>query len=65
MMIMHGIDVKDKIVIVHEIYSRIMMILILNLMRHSPFRQKATVARDKGAAGIIFVNRYDANKTMR
>ncbi len=52
-----GIDVKDKIVVV---------------MRYSPeydnphskfdefasFRFKATLARDKGAAGIIFVNGY-------
>jgi len=30
---------------------------------HSPLRKKASVARDKGAAAIIFVNPYDENKT--
>ena len=57
-----GIDVKDKIVIVlrntpepnvpHSEFDS-----------HSPLRKKASVARDKGAAAIIFVNPYDENKT--
>ena len=57
-----GIDVKDKIVIVlrntpepnvpHSEFDA-----------HSPLRKKASVARDKGAAAIIFVNPYDENKT--
>jgi aminopeptidase YwaD len=55
-----GIDVKDKIVIVfrntpepktpHSEFDA-----------YSPLRKKASVARDKGAAGIIFVNPYDEN----
>ncbi|MEP0860454.1 MAG: M28 family peptidase [Ignavibacterium sp.] len=50
-----NIDVKDKIVIVFRNHPDINT-------PHSPFEQfaglryKATVARDKGAAGIIFVN---------
>ena len=58
----NGIDVKDKIVIVirntpepnvpHSEFDA-----------HSPLRKKASVARDKGAAAIIFVNPYDENKT--
>jgi len=57
-----GIDVKDKIVIVlrntpepnvpHSEFDA-----------QSPLRKKASVARDKGAAAIIFVNPYDKNKT--
>jgi hypothetical protein len=57
-----GIDIKDKIVIVirntpepnvpHSEFDV-----------HSPLRKKASVARDKGAAAIIFVNPYDENKT--
>ena len=57
-----GIDVKDKIVIVirntpepnvpHSEFDAF-----------SPLRKKASVARDKGAAAIIFVNPYDENKT--
>jgi hypothetical protein len=57
-----GIDVKDKIVIVlrntpepnvpHSEFDA-----------HSPLRKKASVARDEGAAAIIFVNPYDENKT--
>jgi hypothetical protein len=54
------VDVKDKIVIVfrntpepktpHSEFDT-----------YSPLRKKASVARDKGAAGIIFVNPYDEN----
>lgn len=50
-----GIDVKDKIVLVMRFnpeydnpHSK--------FDEYSTFRQKATVARDKGAKGIIFVN---------
>jgi hypothetical protein len=57
-----GIDVKDKIVIVlrntpepNVPHSEFDM--------HSALRKKASVARDKGAAAIIFVNPYDENKT--
>ncbi|MEJ2103494.1 MAG: M28 family peptidase, partial [Ignavibacteriaceae bacterium] len=56
-----GIDVKDKIVIVlrntpepqtpHSEFDA-----------YSPLRKKASVARDKGALGIIFFNPYDENK---
>ncbi|MCW9096613.1 MAG: M28 family peptidase [Ignavibacteriaceae bacterium] len=55
-----GIDVKDKIVIVfrntpepktpHSEFDA-----------NSPLRKKASVARDKGATGIIFLNPYDEN----
>lgn len=53
-----GIDVKDKVVIVFRGHPDVNT-------AHSPFEQlaslryKATVARDKGAAGIIFVNNSD------
>lgn len=53
-----GIDVKDKVVIVFRGHPDVNT-------AHSPFEQlaslrfKATVARDKGAAGIIFVNTAD------
>ena len=57
-----GIDVKDKIVIVmrntpepdvpHSEFDAF-----------SPLRKKASVARDNGAVGIIFVNPYDENKS--
>ncbi|MBE0550797.1 MAG: aminopeptidase, partial [Ignavibacterium sp.] len=57
-----GIDVKDKIVIVirntpepNVPHSEFDM--------HSALRKKASVARDKGAAAIIFLNPYDENKT--
>ena len=56
-----GIDVSGKIVIVmrntpepdvpHSEFDA-----------HSPLRKKASVARDKGAIGIIFVNPYDEHK---
>lgn len=57
-----GIDVKDKIVIVMRNtpepktpHSQFDM--------YSPLRKKASVARDKGAIAVIFVNPYDENKT--
>ncbi|MGB5288787.1 MAG: M28 family peptidase, partial [Ignavibacteriaceae bacterium] len=56
-----GVDVKDKVVIVlrntpepktpHSEFDTF-----------SPLRKKASVARDKGASGIIFINPYDENK---
>ena len=56
-----GVNVKDKIVIVfrntpepktpHSEFDA-----------YSPLRKKASVARDKGALGIIFMNPYDENK---
>ena len=56
-----GVDVKDKVVIVlrntpepktpHSEFDT-----------YSPLRKKASVARDKGANGIIFINPYDENK---
>jgi len=56
-----GVDVKDKVVIVlrntpepktpHSEFDT-----------YSPLRKKASVARDKGASGIIFINPYDENK---
>lgn len=53
-----GIDIKDKVVLVFRGHPDVNT-------AHSPFEQlaslrfKATVARDKGAAGIIFVNTAD------
>ena len=56
-----GIDVTGKIVIVmrntpeHDIPHS-------EFDAHSPLRKKASVARDEGAIGIIFVNPYDEHK---
>jgi hypothetical protein len=58
-----GIDVKDKIVIVFRNTPE-PNVPHSEFDAHSPLRKKATVARDKGAAAIIFVNPYDENKTM-
>ena len=52
-----NIDVKDKIVLVMR-YSPEYDNPHSKFDDYSSFRQKATVARDKGAAGIIFVNGY-------
>jgi aminopeptidase YwaD len=52
-----NIDVKDKIVLVMR-YSPEYDNPHSKFDEYSSFRQKATVARDKGAAGIIFVNGY-------
>ncbi|NWG29810.1 MAG: M28 family peptidase, partial [Ignavibacteriaceae bacterium] len=57
-----GIDVKDKIVIVFR-NSPEPHVPHSEFDAHSPLRKKASVARDKGAAGIIFINPYDENKT--
>ena len=50
-----GIDVKDKIVLVMR-YNPEYDNPHSKFDEYSTFRQKATVARDKGAKGIIFVN---------
>ena len=62
-----NIDVKDKIVLVMR-YNPDYDNPHSKFDEHSSFRQKATVARDKGAVGIIFVNGYfpkdDEDKLM-
>src|SRR4030066_1243082 len=57
-----GIDVKDKIVIVMRDTPE-PNVPHSEFDAHSPLRKKASVARDKGAAAIIFFNPYDENKT--
>ena len=57
-----GIDVKDKIVIVFRNTPE-PNIPHSEFDNYSPLRKKASVARDNGALGIIFVNPYDTNKT--
>jgi aminopeptidase YwaD len=57
-----GIDVKGKIVIVFRNTPE-PNVPHSEFDAHSPLRKKASVARDKGAAAIIFVNPYDENKT--
>jgi hypothetical protein len=56
------IDVKDKIVIVFRNTPE-PNVPHSEFDAHSPLRKKASVARDKGASGIIFINPYDENKT--
>ena len=58
-----GIDVKDKIVIVFRNTPE-PNVPHSEFDAHSPLRKKASVARDNGAAAIIFVNPYDENKTV-
>lgn len=55
-----GMDVKDKIVIVFRNTPE-PKVPHSEFDAYSPLRKKASVARDKGAAGIIFVNPYDEN----
>lgn len=57
-----GIDVKNKIVIVFRNTPE-PAVAHSGFDAHSPLRKKSSVARDKGAAGIIFINPYDSNKT--
>ena len=57
-----GIDVKDKIVIVFRNTPE-PNVPHSEFDEFSPLRKKASVARDKGAAAIIFINPYDENKT--
>lgn len=57
-----GIDIKDKIVIVFRNTPE-PNVAHSGFDAHSPLRKKSSVARDKGAAGIIFINPYDTNKT--
>lgn len=57
-----GMDVKNKIVIVFRNTPE-PDVPHSEFDAHSPLRKKSSVARDKGAAGIIFINPYDENKT--
>ena len=57
-----GIDVKDKIVIVFRNTPE-PDVPHSEFDAFSPLRKKASVARDNGAVGIIFVNPYDENKS--
>lgn len=57
-----GIDVKDKIVIVFRNTPE-PNVAQSEFDAHSPLRKKSSVARDKGASAIIFINPYDENKT--
>ena len=57
-----GINVKDKIVIVFRNTPE-PDVPHSEFDAFSPLRKKASVARDKGAAAIIFMNPYDENKT--
>jgi len=56
-----GIDVTDKIVLVLREHPE-MNVPHSEFDAHSSLRKKATVARDKGAAAIIFVNGYNPHK---
>jgi len=58
----NGIDVKDKIVIVFRNTPE-PNVPHSEFDAHSPLRKKSSVARDKGALAIIFINPYDTNKT--
>lgn len=58
----NGIDVKDKIVIVMRNTPE-PKIPHSQFDMYSPLRKKASVARDKGAIAVIFVNPFDENKT--
>ena len=58
-----GINVKDKIVIVFRNTPE-PKVPHSEFDKYSPLRKKASVARDKGAAAIIFINPYDENKTL-
>ncbi|MCW9065505.1 MAG: M28 family peptidase, partial [Ignavibacteriaceae bacterium] len=56
-----GINVKDKIVIVFRNTPE-PKVPHSEFDKYSPLRKKASVARDKGAVAIIFINPYDENK---
>jgi len=56
-----GIDVMDKIVLVLREHPE-MNVPHSKFDDHSSLRKKATVARDKGATAIIFVNGYNPHK---
>ena len=56
-----GINVKDKIVIVLRNTPE-PKVPHSEFDKYSPLRKKASVARDNGAAAIIFINPYDENK---
>ena len=57
-----GTDVKDKIVVVIRNTPE-PNVAHSGFDMHSALRKKTSVARDKGAAAIIFINPYDENKT--
>ncbi len=57
-----GIDVKDKVVIVFRNTPE-PKVPHSEFDSYAPLRKKAFVARDKGAAAIIFINPYNENKT--
>jgi hypothetical protein len=56
-----GIDVTDKVVLVLREHPE-MNVPHSKFDAHSTLRRKATVARDKGATAIIFVNAYNPHK---
>ena len=56
-----SIDVTNKIVLVLREHPE-MNVPHSDFDDHSPLRKKATVARDKGASAIIFVNGYNPHK---
>jgi hypothetical protein len=56
-----GIDVKDKTVLVLREHPE-MNVPHSKFDDHSSLRKKASVARDKGAGAIIFVNGYNPHK---
>lgn len=57
-----GVNVEDKIVIVFRNTPE-PTVPHSEFDAHSSLRKKTTVARDIGAAGIIFINPYDEHKT--
>ena len=56
-----GIDVKDKVVLVLRDHPE-MNNPHSKFDEYAPLRKKSAVARDKGAAAIIFINRFDPNR---
>ncbi len=57
-----GMNVNNKIVIVFRNTPE-PTVPHSEFDKYSPLRKKASVARDNGAAAIIFINPYDENKT--
>ena len=55
------IDVKDKVVLVLRDHPE-MNNPHSRFDEYAPLRKKSVVARDKGAAAIIFINRFDSNR---
>ena len=56
-----GIDVKGKVVLVLRDHLE-MNVPHSGFDEYAPLRKKSVVARDKGAAAIIFINRFDPNR---